>query len=98
MVIGTRLAQQLHVKPGDEIEVDTARQGKQKLRVAALAIDYMVGGEIMFIHRTTAEKLFDVQGVNTIVVTARPEASARYTTPWRRLPAAINSCCTRSPI
>ncbi len=74
VVIGTRLAEQLHVKPGDEIEVDTARQGKQKLRVAALAIDYMVGGEIVYIDRTTAEKLFDIRGVNTILVTARPES------------------------
>ncbi len=75
-VIGTKLAQQLRVKPGDEIEVDTTRQGKQKLRVAALAIDYMVGGEIMFIARTTAEKLFDIRGVNTIMVMARPDSLA----------------------
>ena len=74
VVIGTKLAQQLHVKPGDEIEVDTTRQGKQKLRVAALAIDYMVGGEIMYIYRATAEKLFDIQGVNTILATARPDS------------------------
>ena len=75
-MIGTKLAQQLRVKPGDEIEVDTTRQGKQKLRVAALAIDYMVGGEIMFIARTTAEKLFDIRGVNTIMVMARPDSLA----------------------
>ena len=46
-MIGTKLAQELNVKPGDEIEVDTTQHGKQKLRVAALAIDYMVGGEII---------------------------------------------------
>ncbi len=72
VVIGTKLAQQLHVAPGEEIEVDTARQGKRRLRVAALAIDYMVGGEIIFMERKTAEKLFDIQGVNTIAVIARP--------------------------
>jgi putative ABC transport system permease protein len=73
VVIGTRLAQQLHVEAGDQIEVDTSRQGKQKVRVAALAIDYMVGGEIMYIYRATAEKLFGIQGANTVVVMARPD-------------------------
>ncbi|MGA2253095.1 MAG: FtsX-like permease family protein, partial [Thermoguttaceae bacterium] len=73
VVIGTKLAQQLGVKPGDEIDVDTTRHGRQNLRVAALAIDYMVGGEIMFIERATAEKLFDIHGVNTIMVMARPD-------------------------
>ena len=34
----------------------------------------MVGGEIMFIARTTAEKLFDIHGVNTIMVMARPDS------------------------
>ena len=63
----------MHVKPGDEIEVDAVHKGEQKLRVAALAVDYMVGGEIMFIARGTAERLFDVRGVNTVLVTARPE-------------------------
>jgi len=72
VVIGTKLAQQLHVVPGDEITVDTSK-GKQPLRVAALAIDYMVGGEIMFIDRATAEKLFDIHGVNTIMVMARTD-------------------------
>ena len=42
--------------------------------MAALAIDYMVGGEIMYIYRTTAEKLFDIRGVNTILVMARPDS------------------------
>jgi len=74
VVIGTKLAQELSVKPGDEIEVDTTQQGRQKLRVAALAIDYMVGGEIMYIHRAKAEKLFDVQGVNTVMATVRPDS------------------------
>jgi putative ABC transport system permease protein len=74
VVIGTKLAQGLNVKPGDEIEIDTTQQGRQKLRVAALAIDYMVGGEIIYIHRAKAEKLFDVQGVNTILAIARPDS------------------------
>ncbi len=74
VVIGTKLAQELFVEPGDEIEVDTTRQGRQKLRVAALAIDYMVGGEIMYIHRAKAEKLFDVQGVNTVLAKVRPDS------------------------
>ncbi len=74
VVIGTKLAQELNVKPGDEIEVDTTQHGKQKLRVAALAIDYMVGGEIIYIYRAKAEKLFDVQGVNTILATVQPDS------------------------
>jgi putative ABC transport system permease protein len=74
MVIGTKLAQDLCVNPGDEIEVDTAQHGKQKLRVAALAVDYMVGGQIMYIHRAKAETLFSVQGVNTVLATVRPDS------------------------
>ncbi len=62
------------VNPGDEIEVDTAQHGKQKLRVAALAVDYMVGGQIMYIHRAKAETLFSVQGVNTVLATVRPDS------------------------
>jgi putative ABC transport system permease protein len=73
VVVGTKLAQQLHLQPGDEIQINTPHDGKQKLRVAALAIDYMVGGEIMYIDRATAEKLFDIKGVNTIAVTAQPD-------------------------
>ncbi len=73
-MIGTKLAQELNVKPGDEIEVDTTQQGRRKLRVAALAIDYMVGGEIMYIHRSTAEEIFGVQGVNTVLAIARPDS------------------------
>lgn len=74
VVIGTRLAQQLGVEPDDEIQVDTTQHGKQKLRVAALAIDYMVGGEIMYMARTTAEKLFGIRDVNTIAIMARPDS------------------------
>ena len=97
VVIGTKLAQVLSVKPGDEIEVDTTRQGRQKLRVAALAIDYMVGGEIMYVHRAKAEKLFNVQGVNTVLATVGPDSLSAVQDSWRKSPAAINSCCTRLP-
>ena len=73
VVLGTALAGQLHVAAGDEIEVNTTRQGEQKLRVAALAVDYMVGGEIMYMYRATAEQLFGVGGANTIAVTVQPD-------------------------
>ena len=98
VVIGTKLAQELNVKPGDEIEVDTTQHGKQKLRVAALAIDYMVGGEIIYIYRAKAEKLFDVQGVNTILATVQPDSLSTVHDALRKSLAAISSCCTRLPI
>jgi putative ABC transport system permease protein len=34
----------------------------------------MVGGEIIYIYRAKAEKLFDVQGVNTILATVQPDS------------------------
>ena len=76
MVIGTKLAQDLNVQPGGEIEVETTHKGKRRLRVAAEAIDYMVGGEIMYIARSKAEQLFEIHDVNTILVTARRDALA----------------------
>ena len=39
-----------------------------------MATDYMVGGEIMYIQRAKAEKLFNIQGVNTVLAIVRPDS------------------------
>jgi putative ABC transport system permease protein len=70
IVVGTVLAQQLGIKPGDELTVSNTREGPKTFRVAALAIDYMVGGNILFMYRPMAVKLFDVEGINSFLVMA----------------------------
>ena len=70
VVVGTVLAQRLGVKPGDELTIENTREGPKKVRVAALAIDYMVGGNILFMYRPAAAKLFDVEGINSFMIMA----------------------------
>jgi putative ABC transport system permease protein len=73
VVLGTVLAQQTGVQPGDEITLDT-RQGARPFRVAALTIDYMVGGHIIYMHRALAQRLFGVEGASMFLIRALPDA------------------------
>jgi putative ABC transport system permease protein len=76
VVVGTVFAQRAGVKPGDELAIET-RHGVRKFRVAALAIDYLAGGDILFISYAVAQPLFDLEGVNSFLIRARPDALAQ---------------------
>ena len=73
VVLGTVLAHHAGLHVGDEITIKT-RQGAKQFRIAGLAIDYMVGGYVVYMRRPVAEQLFGVQGVDAFLVQAAPGA------------------------
>jgi putative ABC transport system permease protein len=84
VVVGTVLAHRIGVQPGDWITVNT-RHGPQRLQVAALAVDYMVGGDIIYIEQSVARRLFDLKGVNAFVIYAQPGERDRVGTALEEL-------------
>ncbi|MGA2032571.1 MAG: FtsX-like permease family protein [Thermoguttaceae bacterium] len=72
-VLGTALAQYAGLHVGDQVTIETQRQGKCSLRVAGTAVDYLVGGYIIFMHRSTAERLFGIEGTHAYLVRVKPE-------------------------
>lgn len=72
VVIGTVLAQEAGIQAGDDITLET-REGPKTARVAALAIDYMVGGFVMYMERPAAQRIFHIEGVDAFAVTAPPK-------------------------
>ncbi len=71
VVIGTVLAHRAGLGVGDKIAIET-RQGVKKFRIAALAIDYMTGGYVVFMSRAAAKPLFHVRGVDALLIQAAP--------------------------
>ena len=62
---------------GDEITVTTQNEGDRRLRIAGVAVDYLVGGYIIYMDRSLAEKLFHIEGVDTFTIKAAPAARRR---------------------
>lgn len=71
VVIGTVLAKELGISPGQEITLNT-KEGPRPVRVASLGVDYMVGGWIIYMKLSDAQRFFQIDGVSVAVVTARP--------------------------
>jgi putative ABC transport system permease protein len=69
VVIGTVLAQRTGLGPGDEIPLKT-RTGTKRLRIAATATEYMVGGLVLHIEREHGKQLLGVTGVDVFMVSA----------------------------
>jgi putative ABC transport system permease protein len=67
------LAQRTGKGVGDEIVLDTAT-GSRKVRIAALAIDYMVGGYIVYMKSDLADNLYGKGGAAAFLIRARPDA------------------------
>ncbi len=67
VVLGTVLASRINAKVGDDITLDT-RQGPKKLHVAGTTTAYMVGGMLLYMEGKTAERLLNVEGVDTYIV------------------------------
>jgi putative ABC transport system permease protein len=72
VVVGTVLAQRSGLKVGDFIEFQT-KEGPKKARIAALAVDYLVGGYIVYMRRELASRLFRNDAVNAFAVRAVPD-------------------------
>jgi putative ABC transport system permease protein len=73
VVLGTTLAHMLGVGVGDEITLETSH-GPQKVRVAATATMYWVGGKIVYMEGKAARRLLDIEGVDFFVINAAPGA------------------------
>ena len=71
VVLGSVLATKLNLHAGDELPLETLH-GVQKLRVAAVANEYMVGGMAVHMHGDVAVKHLGVEGVDAYVVRAEP--------------------------
>lgn len=71
-VLGTVLANRLGLKPGDEFTLQTS-EGPRQLRMAGTAIEYTLGGSVLYLERTSAAKILPVEGVDAFLITAAPE-------------------------
>ena len=84
VVLGTVLAKSEGIRPGDEIELET-KEGPKRVRVAALVVDYMVGGKILAMQRSLAEKWFHVEGASAFAITAQPESRTAVETALKEI-------------
>jgi putative ABC transport system permease protein len=67
VVIGTVLARKTGLGLGDRLPLET-RRGTKLLRIAGLTNEYLVGGLAVYMHRSLAERLFDLKGVDVYVI------------------------------
>jgi putative ABC transport system permease protein len=72
VVVGSVLAQQLDVKPGDKLQVETV-DGVQSLPIAAVTNEYMAGGMTLHMQRAWAVKRLGAQGYSGFVIRAPRE-------------------------
>lgn len=70
-IAGTVLAQRCGLKVGDEVELST-NAGPRRVRIAALANEYLVGGLVLHMEREATRRLFDIGGVDVFMVKAYP--------------------------
>lgn len=69
-VIGAVLANKAKLHPGDTFEA-VAGSGQHKLRVAALANEYIAGGSTIYLDNKFAEKWFTFRGYDSFLVQAK---------------------------
>lgn len=71
VVLGTVLSHRIGAKVGDTVTLET-REGPKKLRVAATATAYMVGGMVVYMEGQTARRLLNVEGVDMFIINTAP--------------------------
>lgn len=70
IVIGSVLAERAGgLRPGDRIPLET-NMGTLSVRIAAVANDYIAGGQTIYMKRGSAEKMFGISGVDAYLVHA----------------------------
>jgi len=69
VVVGTVLTQRLGLHAGDTIPLET-KFGTKNLEIVATTNEYFAGGLTIYLHRTLAEELLDVSGVDAYVIQA----------------------------
>jgi putative ABC transport system permease protein len=80
VVLGSVLAQQLAVRPGDSIQLETT-SGPQPIPVAAIANEYMVGGMAIHMHRDWAIRRVGVEGFDAFIVRVNDPARLQSVRP-----------------
>jgi putative ABC transport system permease protein len=75
VVIGTVLAQRMALRVGDSLALETL-EGPQRLRIAGLTNEYLVGGLAVHMERQTARRWLGVEGVDGYFIQAQPHARA----------------------
>ncbi|MCR4414233.1 MAG: FtsX-like permease family protein [Thermoguttaceae bacterium] len=71
-VLGTVPAHRMGLKPGDQVELRTST-GPKRLQIAGTAIEYTLGGNVLYLERASAAKILPVEGVDVFLVRADPE-------------------------
>jgi putative ABC transport system permease protein len=84
VTLGSVLAQQVNLGAGDTIELQTS-EGLKSLPVAGVINDYMGGGLVIHMDRRTGENLLGIQGIDAIVVRAKPQQKAEVETALREI-------------
>jgi putative ABC transport system permease protein len=84
VTVGSVLSQRLGLKPGDNLEVQTS-EGVKPLKIAGIINDYMGGGLVMHMDRSTGERYLGVQGATAIVVRAKPEQKKQVEDALKRI-------------
>ena len=86
-VVGTALAQRLHAKPGDTLEIATPK-GPRRLRIVATATEYTAGGQALYVSTEAAADLFGASAPDAYMVIAKEGRRAA-------LGEAIAALCAR---
>ena len=72
VVVGSVLAQRNGLKRGDDVCVETSH-GAQSLRIGGVAVDYLVGGYVVYMHRNVAQRLFNIEGADAFLIRTDPK-------------------------
>jgi len=84
VVLGSVLAQRIEAAVGDEILLKTDR-GEQKVRVAGITTEYMVGGMVVHVEREAGKRLLGAEGVDLFMIQADPRRLDNVEQQLRRL-------------
>jgi putative ABC transport system permease protein len=69
-VVGSVLAERAGLKVGDRFQLSAGGR-THEVQVAALANEYLAGGMVLYLDRAIASQLYSIQGLDTLLVTAR---------------------------
>jgi putative ABC transport system permease protein len=84
VVVGSTLAEKIGVRAGDTLKVTQGDQSRS-FRVAGVATEYTFGGSVVWIDRAVAEKLFNIQGVDSFLISSQSDKTAALETKLRAL-------------
>src|SRR4029453_12274890 len=73
VVLGTVLSQRMKLHRGDTINLGPG-QGPQRCKVAGVAIDFQVGGMMLYMQRSAAKKVVAISGADLFLVRTKDEA------------------------